>query len=228
MGSLLENEGLGDATDVFYGGASAGGLATYLHIDYLADTIKAASPNAKVLGMPDSGYWPESCQYSGGTQAIFPQVVTYMNVTETNINANCMAKFNNLTHCMFPQNFANLIDTPLFVVQSLFDPLQKDCGPEPDTSRDGHAAWLLETIQETVLSKPQNGGFVYSCERHCGGQLLYIDGVQVPEALPVFLSSESAQRLWLQNNSYPCEDCCNNGGGLGPKPPPTPVSLLQF
>ena len=39
------------------------GLATFLHIDTMADKIyaantKAGAPAADVLGMPDSGCWP--------------------------------------------------------------------------------------------------------------------------------------------------------------------------
>jgi hypothetical protein len=84
MASLSEKHGLGKATEVLIGGDSAGGLATFMvsaaarcrplplplpllplltavlqHIDAFADHIHAAAPAAKVLGMPDSGFWPD-------------------------------------------------------------------------------------------------------------------------------------------------------------------------
>ena len=46
-------QGLGAASDVVVSGCSAGGLATYLHVDRWA----AALPKAKVRGLPDSGFF---------------------------------------------------------------------------------------------------------------------------------------------------------------------------
>ena len=213
LSTLIATEGLDQATEVLAGGASAGGLAAFLHIDYIADTIKTSSPDARVLGMPDSGYWPDSAQYA----YIFRDFFAQGNRTVEGLNTNCVAKYGatDIEKCLYPQNFADLIETPLFVQQSLFDPLQNGTGPG-DTSRDGHSRWLLDTINNTILTNRKNGAWVYSCERHCGGQLLVIDDMQVPEALPVFQQSQQNQRLWLQNHSYPCTDCCN--GQFGPQP----------
>ena len=50
---LLTNRGLEKATDVVISGCSAGGLATFLHVDDWAALPKLAA--AKIRGMPDSG-----------------------------------------------------------------------------------------------------------------------------------------------------------------------------
>jgi hypothetical protein len=62
--SLATKEGLGESTDVILGGASAGGLATYLHADTVTDLVHAANvaankPAASIIAMPDSGFWPD-------------------------------------------------------------------------------------------------------------------------------------------------------------------------
>jgi O-palmitoleoyl-L-serine hydrolase len=53
---LLEQLGMNRATDVVISGASAGALAVYLTLDLWCDAVKAASPGATCIGMPDSGF----------------------------------------------------------------------------------------------------------------------------------------------------------------------------
>jgi len=45
--------GMNKATDVLVSGMSAGGLATFLHVDAIASWL----PQAKVFGVPDSGFF---------------------------------------------------------------------------------------------------------------------------------------------------------------------------
>ena len=52
--SLSGLQGLKLATDVVVSGCSAGGLATYLHVD---DWASMFSKSVKVVGMPDSGFF---------------------------------------------------------------------------------------------------------------------------------------------------------------------------
>ena len=49
----MANHGLKEATDAVISGCSAGGLATFLHTDQWCDAL----PNAKCVGMPDSGFF---------------------------------------------------------------------------------------------------------------------------------------------------------------------------
>ena len=50
---LLRDYGLGNAKDVVLAGGSAGGLSTYLGLDYVAERL----PKANVVGMPVAGYF---------------------------------------------------------------------------------------------------------------------------------------------------------------------------
>ena len=82
-------------------------------------------------------------------------------------------------------------------------------------SPQSHGQWLLAQINRTILSKPQNGAWVHSCERHCGAELLTIDGDTVPSSAIDQLMA-GTKRLWLQEANYPCKNCCNDewlGGG---------------
>lgn len=49
---LLRNFGLADASSVILGGTSAGGMAIYLGVDEIADTIRTAHPSARVMALP--------------------------------------------------------------------------------------------------------------------------------------------------------------------------------
>jgi len=146
----------------------------------------------------------------------------------------------NATKCLFPQYFADEIETQLFPLQSLYDPLQ---APMSKIDPNLHGKWLLDTINRTILQtkRPdgrQNGGYLYSCSRHCGGELIQIDGYTAPTALETFLadafghdsdndavkssnsssSSSSVGKvagaghsaLYLQYQQYPCITCCND------------------
>ena len=108
----------------------------------------------------------------------------------------------NVSRCLFPENFADEVETRLWPLQSIYDPLQK--GKDPQT----HGEWLVNEINRTILAKPTNGGWIHSCERHCGAELLTIDGNQVPAAVQTFLHSPKRghRTLWLQDNKYPCKD----------------------
>jgi len=201
MTDLLANHGLNQATEVLIGGDSAGGLATFYHIDYMSERIKSANSEAMVLGMPDSGFWPDA----EGFAKTFRNMHQMQNGS-AGLQSDCFHKYpTNITMCLFPQYFAPLIKSPLWPIQSIFDPLQKGKQPEK------HGLWLLDQLQKTVLANPQNGGWIHSCERHCGAELLHIDGVQVPEAIQMFLHTpDPIKKAWIQNETYPCTSCCND------------------
>eukprot|EP01050_Picozoa_sp_SAG11_P002167 SAG11_NODE_105_length_16528_cov_4.337635_12_plen_97_part_00 len=78
------------------------------------------------------------------------------------------------------------------------------------SSPQSHGQWLLAQINKTILSKPQNGAWVHSCARHCGAELLTIDGDTVPSsAIDKFIAG--TKKFWLQEAKYPCRKCCNDG-----------------
>ena len=211
--SLVKKHSLGQATEVLIGGDSAGGLATFLHIDTMTDYIHAANAaagvaGADVLGMPDSGFWPDDTHegFSGDFLGMWKMQAG----DAPGLPKHCKWAPSNASRCLFPQYFAGEITTRLFPLQSIYDPLQK--GAHPQT----HGEWLLAELNRTVLStkrSPPNGAWIHSCERHCGAELLTIDGSTVPEMLPRFLKAKTAadQTLWLQEAKYPCSTCCNDG-----------------
>jgi hypothetical protein len=53
VNELLHTHGMKSATDVILSGTSAGGMATYTH----AELFRALLPSAKMVAIPDAGFW---------------------------------------------------------------------------------------------------------------------------------------------------------------------------
>ena len=218
---LIAKNGLGDSTYVISNGASAGGHATYLHADRITDWVHdanaaAGKPAASVVSLPDSGFWP--ADPNERFYKMFTGWFQMLGNDTSGLAKNCKWRGTNATKCLFPQYFADEIETRLFPLQSLYDPLQAKMSKiDPNE----HGKWLLDTINATVVQtkradgKP-NGGYLYSCSRHCGGELVKIDGYTAPTALETFMGiaapGEGVHRpLFLQYKPDPCIDCCNDG-----------------
>jgi hypothetical protein len=216
--SLASTAALGDATDVILNGASAGGLATYLHADRMAGYVRAANaaashPPARIVALPDSGFWPDDPlkRFAGIFRGWF---ALQGNVTD-GLPVRCKWARSNVTRCLFPQYWADEIETRLFPLQSLYDPLQNFVN---NSSPDAHGDWLLDKLNQTVLQtrRPdgtRNGGYIYSCARHCGGELLSVNGFTAVTALETLLGG--GQSLFLDHAPFPCKSCCNDS----PYPP---------
>ena len=56
IADLVGARGLKASTDVVISGCSAGGLATFLHVDHWATVLKTEAPKAKVRGMPGTTF----------------------------------------------------------------------------------------------------------------------------------------------------------------------------
>ena len=69
---LFQDYGLGQAQQVVITGGSAGGLATFLHVDHYAERIKAVAPSARVVARPLCGFFLDH-----GNDGYAPDNVTY-------------------------------------------------------------------------------------------------------------------------------------------------------
>ena len=172
---------------------------------------RASKPAAEVVALPDSGWWPDDPN-KRFSQLFRGWFALQDNVTD-GLPKHCKWRTSNVTRCLFPQNFADEIATRLFPLQSLYDPDQHfEAKSAPEVN--AHGDWILATMNATVLSKPGNGGWLHSCTRHCGAELLHIDGRTAPTAVEALLGGH--QSLFLSHRPFPCAACCNDS----PYPPP--------
>ena len=59
LDELRQDHGLGEASEVILSGGSAGGLAVYYHLDYVAAFVRGSAPKARVTGFPDAGFFAD-------------------------------------------------------------------------------------------------------------------------------------------------------------------------
>ena len=226
LAELTDSYGLGAATDLVLSGDSAGGLASYWHADFIA----AALPHARVVAAPDSGFFFVDSAYPAWA-AELAWIAAAGNLTggSGGLNARCVAAQRaagaDPLLCAQVQVAAPHIATPLFVMNSMYDPaLDSISGGEgggnaSNVQRIGDE--LVALVTSTVLNRPGNAAFFTGCHEHCGqwaqGQTGTFADFNVTiddmSAVPALMSwwSGGSKRVWRQAASYPCATCCHGG-----------------
>jgi O-palmitoleoyl-L-serine hydrolase len=130
--------GMADATAVIFKGCSAGGLATILHLDYVAATLRAAIPGVAVVGLPDAGYFLNHTSTTGSPTytPLYQTVATMQNVTYS-VDESCVAAHGGPTSptawaCFMAQYTAPYLTTPAFFAQGERAPVRP---PRPPAHR---------------------------------------------------------------------------------------------
>jgi hypothetical protein len=203
----LNDLGLSQATHVLVAGCSAGGLATYLHADYVASRMPTS---AVVKAMPISGFFLDYESVVNGTSVYGTQlrnVFSFMNCSGS-VNQGCIAaNAGNEDRCMFAQWTWPHVQTPIMPMNSLYDSWSLQCiltatlapeqcaaapgwGPCFQKSPAGCTADQVHDVKlfgNTMLSlfasaptfaAPSNGVFLDSCIGHCESDNSDIDGPQ--------------------------------------------------
>lgn len=182
----LKTKGLNSAKNVMLSGGSAGALATMLHCDGFRSTFPSTTRFKCLL---DGGFFQHAINIPGADarQNMYANVIDFHNLT-SRLPTSCTSKMNK-TLCLFPENFAADIKTPIFFLESAFDQFQVSRLIKPNLAQD-KATWdnctknfdlcstsQLEIIKEfgstvkatvqAVAGKSQgNGVFIHSCYRH--------------------------------------------------------------
>ena len=134
--------GLGKAKLFIVNGCSAGGLAVYLHLDYIASRL----PGVRVVGVPECGLFMDETHWDGtpGYTPTYRSVAQMQNVSG-GVNAACVASMakGEEWKCFMAQYTLPHITTPHYIVNSFYDAWQwgavlgmpwKTCGVPPKHS----------------------------------------------------------------------------------------------
>ena len=126
---LLENRGLAKAKEVLFAGCSAGGLTTYIHADWVANTLKERAPSAKVVALADAMYSLNHVDFQQDTHwpHFMQWVYTTNDRTGASVNDACVTymaeKFgipkgnrSEGWRCMFGASVAPFVETPTFIL----------------------------------------------------------------------------------------------------------------
>ena len=224
---LLHTLGMAQAEEVGLTGNSAGGLATLYHADTLAALLPASVRT--VWAAPDSGFFIASvAAYPAWRRALLGMMA--MSNGTSALPPACLAAVaaagGDPATCAFPEVLAPHLTTPLFLMNSRYDPaLDSISGGESGSNASNVNALgrqLLDTVKATVLGPGRrNAAFITGCHEHCGQWAQGSDGdfnstigglAAVP-ALKMWRDSGFASQLWVQapGDSYPCADCCTGG-----------------
>eukprot|EP00055_Hartaetosiga_balthica_P012817 m.63481 g.63481 ORF g.63481 m.63481 type:complete len:409 (-) comp8071_c1_seq1:1731-2957(-) len=186
---LIINYNLSRATDVLLSGGSAGGLATFLHADYVPSILPKTVKKYKVS--PSSGFFLNHTNFDN--EAIYPNMIRYiykMQNVSGSVSTTCRDDRMGEQHfeCMFAQVAYKYIQSPIFLLQSQLDAWQltniypqseqvswKNCLSEEflnctTTQIDdlnAYGQYLLALARESpAFQKKGNGGFFHSCFDH--------------------------------------------------------------
>jgi len=228
---MLNNKGLNKATDVIITGCSAGGLSTYLHLDYWRSVIPSS---ATVKGVADAGWFLDtSSVYGHSIYTPEMQNVFYMMNSTNGVNSNCIAanKANNMTwKCIFAEYTYPHIQTPIFMVNSKYDSWQipniyalpcyanlKDCNATELSQLLAYGQTFLGTLAG-IEASTKDGLWVDACYTHCQTVGTYWNVVKVPTTDGTQISGYDAFSNWYFNKpeikavdtcSYPCNPSCS-------------------
>lgn len=222
-------------SDLVVSGCSAGGLATFLHTDQWCDALKAVSPGAKCVGMPDSGFFldyqdPRASptaptalgagntnrgNYHNGLRWVFE----LQNATG-GVSADCIAAYPAAEQyrCMFAEHSAVHQRAPFFPLQSKYDSWQMHhVLYHADTAAvNALGANITSRLLALAKSKRGWGGFIDACKHHCVSKFgmwnnVVIDGDRVGDAMMKWyagVDDPTAKKVWNRDAVYPCDSCC--------------------
>lgn len=139
--------GLGSASELILSGGSAGGLAVYYHLDYVAAFVRHAAPSCRVTGFPDAGYFADLQDTTGklAYRGFFQTAdSTAWNTTVSGgSNAACLAANAGASSwkCLMAEYLTDYIETPMYVMNGeSAAPLSRVvsvCSPEAALSQFG-------------------------------------------------------------------------------------------
>lgn len=222
LDTLIQDHGLGKATDVLVSGGSAGGLAAYLHADHVKEYLQAkGAPLKRFKAAPLSGFFLMHEASTG--ELVYPNQMKYvfdMQNSSSGVNSNCLASYASRPldawRCIFANESYAHSKTLMFPLGSALDSWQMrniwkgdttcaksnfaKCTSEEVGHLNGYLSDFMKDLQASEkFSKAGEGGFVESCLEHCGAQNAYgfdnylVKNVKMRDALATWWNSDGAQ-----------------------------------
>lgn len=233
LDSLLAR-GLANASDVVFTGGSAGGLATFLNLDHVAERMHIEAPSARVVGLADAGFFLDHEVYKGNGRHAYTESMSYLfEMAAPATNAACQKAHTgkDAWMCFFAQHVAPHIAAPLFIAEGMYDSwhmgniLKLGCGnPTPQETCDeeqiqafyDYGRAMKSTISPLVTAK-NRGAFASACIVHC--QTVFnegedrwaswsIGGLLLREAFGNFYFERNGTTVAIDDVDYPGNPSC--------------------
>jgi hypothetical protein len=205
----LNTRNMKSGTDFVIGGCSAGGLATYLHVDWWRQNVPAT---ARVRGMPDSGFFLDYDSQFAPKYATDMAWVFKQNNASSGVNQDCIAAHlatGDTYKCFFAEHTVPFLKTPIFPLQSEFDSWQigNILGSKNIDDVNEYGKLLTQRFS-VVTAKAMDGCWLDSCYHHCyDWDSIRIDGQLSGPAFSDWYNGASKGQF-IQGKPYPCDACC--------------------
>ena len=206
---LKMNRGFKNSTDVVISGASAGGLSSYLHADYIKESL---SNQAKLVVLPDSGFFLDYVGNGKNYHRDMKWVFEAMNCRE-GVNKKCIEFYRRKGEewkCFFAQYTVPFVESPIFALQPIYDSWQIDfiLGTRNESLVNNYGKIVMETMNKMFLRYEKNSGFVDSCFHHCGyWNQMHINNFTEADTFSLWYN-DIKKTAFIDVKDYPCEDCC--------------------
>jgi len=214
--------GMNDVERLIITGTSAGGLATYLHVDWWA----ASFPQAHTVALPDAGYFIDAPNIHGIFNHTLEMKFAWgMFNSSGGANDACVNSYPEAEQwkCFFAQYTYPHIKSPLFVWNSRFDSwqagniLQLDCSPINPANKcnatqlqwlDNYGMEFMKAVAP-VLQSQKDGYYLDACYYHTGSDWsgVLINKLTVGQA---FAKWYAGGDIKLEDNcpKFPCNPTC--------------------
>ncbi|KAK7250715.1 hypothetical protein RIF29_33327 [Crotalaria pallida] len=239
FGAVIEEllaKGMEKAENAILSGCSAGGLTAILH----CDRFKGLLPKgATVKCLSDAGYFIDAKDVSGAKriEEYYGQVVETHNSTK-NLPSSCTSRLDPEL-CFFPQYVASQINTPMFIVNTAYDPWQIQnilapgvsdprglwqrcdvdinmCSPDQLSVVQGFRMEFLKALS-AIGNSSSKGMFIDSCYIHCQTEAqetwLHSDAPQLGNTTVAKAVGDWFYERSASNQkidcSYPCNPTCH-------------------
>ena len=176
LSALIQNEQIDQAEAIILTGCSAGGLATYLHLDY----VQSMFPDIKVHGLADAGYFIDAANihWQMYIREQYQHIFVMQNCSG-GVNSDCIRskKGSERWQCFMAQYTYPYIKTPIFVLNAEYDTWQLEnilqVGCKAPNCNDKQmlkvAYWRTKFLKAIlpVIRSTTNGLFTDACLKHC-------------------------------------------------------------
>lgn len=123
LGDLVASHGVGSFQNVILSGCSAGGMACFIHCDYVANWFKRVNTSIGVRCICDAGLFIDVPTVTGAGNVMrerFYDLADKMK-TKPSLNPACIRAEPDWRECMFSETALKYTKTPLFTMNSMYN-----------------------------------------------------------------------------------------------------------
>ncbi|XP_065888663.1 uncharacterized protein [Dysidea avara] len=205
-------------------GCSAGGLATYLHADYVRSKVSSHIP---VHAIADAGYFLDAPNVNGEMyiRGLF-QYVFNMQKCKNAVNQDCItANPTEEWKCFMAQYTYPHIKTPIFLLNARYDTYQignilglncypPNCTADQMKEFENYGNEFLNAAAPAI-SSTSNGVYIDSCQIHCQSltptpwSKFIVGGQTMRDTFNAWLTNSTATKSKVVDCTYPCNPTCS-------------------